>query len=73
MPTQVAVAEDGRSGSPTGTATLASRFDADGNYVGQWGAANRRNAFEVPHSIALDSCGSRLVVADRKRPSPCTI
>ena len=67
MPTQVAVAEDNSFWVADGYCNArVARFDADGNYVGQWGAANRRNAFEVPHSIALDSCGSHLVVADRE-------
>lgn len=67
MPTQVAVAEDGSFWVADGYCNArVARFNADGDYVGQWGAANRRNAFEVPHSIALDSRSGRLVVADRE-------
>jgi peptidylamidoglycolate lyase len=67
MPTQVAVAEDGSFWVTDGYCNArVAHFDSSGKYVGQWGAADRKAAFEVPHSIALDSCASRIFVADRE-------
>ncbi len=68
-PSDVVVAPDGHifiaDGHDAGGSNRIAKFDAEGNFVMEWGETGSANGqFSDPHALAIDSEG-RLFVADR--------
>ena len=69
MPNQALVGEDGAifvaDGHGAGGNNRIMKFDADGNFLMEWGETGAENGeFRDPHTLAIDSRG-RLFVGDR--------